>query len=451
MIPVLLCVLFKMDRFLKRRAGDDAANSSTKRMKPSTKWGNGSPRSVVAWNCNGLTARIRHGDTDAFRAYIHAEKPDVIFLSETRIAAATNSRGKPGPHTQFYRGKMKDSDKKSEEDANGVRKFLRSEELLPYKVYWSLANTKYAGTAMLLRTENISPPKCVKYSISREDGGEHDSDGRIILVEFEQFSLLHTYVPNNGWAASHFERRRKWDKKMREFMANYHPTNIMWIGDLNVAPTDLDLSHPKEMRRSKKGDVAQCDVGQPGCTDAERERFSAILGDGKLVDIFRKFKPHGKEWSWMGNTGRGMRIDHCIVSQKFVDKIKEFEIVGKGPNRKAFMGSDHSPLFLQLKDAELLQSGEEKNDKVVDGDDKGGKEIVKDQNVKEDAAEKQVVEEGETLSTKDVENGKDIDQVSETMNAMEGKTENLNGDTEARKTENHTIRNGMDENTNSAK
>lgn len=91
---------------------------------------------------------------------------------------------------------MRDSDKKSLEDMASVNAFLRSKELAMYKPYFSLADTKYAGTAMLLNTETTASPLSIRYNLERMDvkGSVHDGDGRVIVAKFNDFSILHTYV-----------------------------------------------------------------------------------------------------------------------------------------------------------------------------------------------------------------------------------------------------------------
>ncbi len=293
------------------------------------------------------------------------------------MAAANNARGKPGPHTKFYRGRMQDDGKKAAEDANGVRALLRTKEFAPYKAYFSLADTKYAGTAILLRIERLKEPKSVRFNFDGE-GDEHDKEGRVNIVEFDEFSILHTYVPNNGWGDSHFERRRKWDEKVKSFMSRAEKP-VIWVGDLNVAPADIDLSHPTVYRNATKVEKgAKLDpknVGQPGCTDAERERFQEILDAGSLVDVYRTLYPEKEDFTWRGTTtgmhgGRGMRIDHCIASKKLAERISEVDIIGYGAERNGFMGSDHSPLLIKLDtekdvevdaDADENKKAEEKN------------------------------------------------------------------------------------------
>ena len=318
-----------------------------------------------------MTARVRSKNGKQIQEFLDKYEPDVMFLSEVRMAAANNARGKKGPHTKFHRGRMHDDGKKAAEDANGVRALLRTKEFAAYKTYFSLADSKYAGTAVMLRIERLKEPKSVRFNID-PDGDEHDKEGRVNLVEFDEFSVLHTYVPNNGWGESHFERRRIWDEKIKGFMEKMQKP-VMWVGDLNVAPEDIDLSHATDYRNASKPEksvkVDPKNKGQPGCTDAERERFMAILHAGSLVDVYRSLYPTKKDYTWRGNIsgmhgGRGMRIDHCIASKKLAESISDVQIIGYGAERKGFMGSDHSPLLIKVED--LQKEGEP--DKVVEQD-----------------------------------------------------------------------------------
>lgn len=122
-------------------------------------------------------------------------EPDVIFLSEVRLPAANNCpKGKPGPHTKWYRSRVRDSEKKALEDLSLVNRFLFSKPMSKYKVYFSLADTKYAGTAMLLNTATMRAPLGIRYNLEGKDvkSSVHDPDGRVIVVRFEDFTVLHT-------------------------------------------------------------------------------------------------------------------------------------------------------------------------------------------------------------------------------------------------------------------
>lgn len=144
-----------------------------------------------------------------------------------------------------------------------------------------------------------------------------------------------------------------------------------------MAPEDVDLSHATYYRKQTGGrsgnrendllPVAEENVGQPGCTDAERKRFAKILADGDMVDAYRQLigPRDSSGLSWRGNTtgkhsGRGMRIDHCIVSRTMMDRIVAVKIAGHGVDRVGFLGSDHSPLLITME----VKEGRENDDKA---------------------------------------------------------------------------------------
>ncbi|MBA0593090.1 hypothetical protein Gorai_010049, partial [Gossypium raimondii] len=172
---------------------------------------------------------------------------------------------------------------------------------------------------------------------------KHEPDGRVILAEFETLRILNTYAPNNGWKdeENSFQRRRKWDKRLLEFVVQSSDKPLIWCGDLNVSHEDIDVSHPEFFSAAKMNGYVppnKEDCGQPGFTLAERKRFGAILKEGRLVDAYRylhKEKDMECGFSWSGNPigkyrGKRMRIDYFIVSEKLKERVAECEIHGKG-------------------------------------------------------------------------------------------------------------------------
>ncbi|KAI0564693.1 Endonuclease/Exonuclease/phosphatase [Gracilaria domingensis] len=374
-----------MANFFKKRAAGDPKEPGSKRARreapPNTDVDRdvrGDPLVIVAWNCNGLTPRLRsESDVRAIRDFLLKYTPDIMFLSEVRVSAAYNgTSSKSDQQAQRVRGRMRQDDSKSSADVSLVQSLLSTPELRSYAVRFSLADTKYAGTAMLWNKKTVRSPKVMRYNLEREKSKKHHPEGRVIYAKFENFSVLHTYSPNNGWEEKHFQRRRAWDNQLKQFMARKRESGIkvIWIGDLNVAPKDEDLSHPTYYRSQTKGSrdvLSPMDVGQPGCTDGERNRFAEILDSGDMVDAYRQLVGDSTSirLSWRGHPtgkhgGRGMRIDHCIVSRELASKVASVEITGHGADRQGFLGSDHCPIvvcMLEAKPEQILKGSGSEN------------------------------------------------------------------------------------------
>ncbi|KAK8994030.1 hypothetical protein V6N11_008238 [Hibiscus sabdariffa] len=224
------------------------------------------------------------------------------------------------------------------------------------------ADTKYAGTALLVK-KCLRPLK-VYFSLDRTVS-KHEPDGRVILAEFETLRVLNTYAPNNGWKEEEnsFQRRRKWDKRLLEFVVQSSDKPLIWCGDLNVSHEDIDVSHPEFFSAAKMNGYVppnKEDCGQPGFTLSERKRFGAILKEGRLVDAYRylhKEKDMECGFSWSGNPvgkyrGKRMRIDYFVLSEKLKERVASCEMHGKGIELEGFYGSDHCPVSLQLSEEE---------------------------------------------------------------------------------------------------
>ncbi|XP_078447100.1 DNAse I-like superfamily protein isoform X2 [Wolffia australiana] len=278
------------------------------------------PLKILTWNANSLLLRVKN-DWPEFSKFVQQLDPDAICI-QILMRALSNTVFKS------------------------------------YRVWWSLSESKYGGTALMLKRQY--QPKRVTFSLDPTTS-KHEPDGRVILAEFESFYLLNTYVPNNGWKddETSFQRRRKWDKRMLEFVlwASHKP--LIWCGDLNVSHQDIDVTHPDFFISAKLNGYVPPnteDCGQPGFTLAERQRFAKILSQGKLVDAYRHL--HGEQdmdggFSWSGNPigkyrGKRMRIDYFIVSEKLRDRITSCQIHGHGIELEGYYGSDHCPVSLEL-------------------------------------------------------------------------------------------------------
>ncbi|KAJ4712493.1 DNA-(apurinic or apyrimidinic site) lyase [Melia azedarach] len=311
------------------------------------------PLKFVSWNANSLLLRVKN-DWPEFSKFVTTFDPDVIAIQEVRMPAAGPKDAPKNP------GELKDDTKPSREEKQILMRALSSPPFGYYQIWWSLADSKYAGTALLVK--KCFRPKKVSFSLDKT-ASKHEPDGRVILAEFETFRLLNTYAPNNGWKEEEnsFQRRRKWDKRIHEFVVRCSEMPLIWCGDLNVSHEEIDVSHPEFFSAAKQNGYIppnKEDCGQPGFTISERKRFGAILKEGRLIDAYRvlhKEKDMDSGFSWSGHPigkyrGKRMRIDYFIVSEQLKDRIVACEMQGRGIELEGFYGSDHCPVSLELSE-----------------------------------------------------------------------------------------------------
>ena len=201
-----------------------------------------------------------------------------------------------------------------------------------YKSYWNSAEKKgYSGTAVFTKKEPIS----VTYGIGIE---EHDKEGRIITLEFEQFYLVNNYTPNSKRELERLSYMQIWEDEIRKYLLKLNKKKpVIMCGDLNVAHKEIDLKNSKANR------------GNAGFTDEERNKMTELLNAG-FTDTYRYLYPDKQDvyswWSYMGKAREknvGWRIDYFIVSEDMKDKIKEAMIYPE------VMGSDHCPVGLIIE------------------------------------------------------------------------------------------------------
>ncbi|KAF6157558.1 hypothetical protein GIB67_004496 [Kingdonia uniflora] len=326
------------------------------------------PLKFITWNANSFLLRVKNNWPE-FTKLVETFDPDVIGIQEVRMPAA-GSKGAPKNPRE-----LKDDTSSSREEKQILMRAISSPQFRKYNVWWSLADSKYAGTALFVK--KCFEPKKVSFSLDKTGNlalsdkilnellaSKHEPDGRVILAEFESFRLLNTYVPNNGWKdeETSFQRRKKWDKRILEFVTQLCDKPLIWCGDLNVSHQDIDVSHPDFFSSAKLNGYVppnKEDCGQPGFTLNERKRFSTILSDGKLIDAYRYLheeKDADRGFSWSGNPigkyrGKRMRIDYFLVSEKLKDRIVACDMGGQGIELEGFYGSDHCPVSLELADS----------------------------------------------------------------------------------------------------
>ncbi len=247
-------------------------------------------KKFISWNVNGLRACVTKGFTDYFREL----DADIFCLQETKL----------------QEGQI-------DLDLDG------------YRQYWNYAEKKgYSGTAVFTKEEPIS----VFYGM---DKAEHDTEGRLITLEFENFYFVCCYTPNAQDGLKRLDYRMKWEDDLREYLVSLKNSKaVIYTGDLNVAHNEIDLKNPKTNR------------GNAGFSDEEREKFSLLLQSG-FTDSFRYLYPDLEgAYSWWSyrfkarEKNAGWRIDYFIVSDEAKDKIKEAKI------HSEIFGSDHCPVEL---------------------------------------------------------------------------------------------------------
>ena len=199
-----------------------------------------------------------------------------------------------------------------------------------YYCYYNYAEKKgYSGTAIFAKREPIS----VRYGIGIE---KHDHEGRAITLEYKDFFLVNFYVPNSQRELARLPYRMEWEEDVREYLVSLDKIKpVIICGDLNVAHNEIDLKNPQSNRMSA------------GFSDAEREKFSALL-DAGFSDTFRTLYPDTVKYSWWSYMFRareknaGWRIDYFLVSDRIMDKVRDSFIMNE------IMGSDHCPVGIEV-------------------------------------------------------------------------------------------------------
>ena len=202
---------------------------------------------------------------------------------------------------------------------------------LMYKEYLYPAERKgYSGTLIYSKVEPIN----VTYGIGDL---EYDSEGRTITLEFDDFYLINSYVPNSKKELERLDSRMRFEDLMREYLNKLRSKkNVIYCGDLNVAHEEIDIKNPKSNRRSA------------GFTDEERFKMTELLNSG-FIDTYRYFYPDTVKYSWWSYMGHarennvGWRLDYFIVNKEFIDKVKSSEILDD------IMGSDHCPIIIEVE------------------------------------------------------------------------------------------------------
>ncbi|MEA3475534.1 MAG: exodeoxyribonuclease III, partial [Candidatus Cloacimonadota bacterium] len=196
---------------------------------------------MLSWNVNGLRAALNKGFTE----FVKREKQDILCIQEIKL-----QEGQVDLHFDGYYD------------------------------YWNYAERKgYAGTAIFTRIK----PIVVINNIGIE---EHDKEGRLITLEFEDYFLVNVYTPNSKRELTRLSYRQKWDKDFLYYLKNLEKKKpVIFCGDLNVAHKEIDLANPERNRVNA------------GFTDEERAGFTNIVQAG-FIDTFREFHKQPGQYTW---------------------------------------------------------------------------------------------------------------------------------------------------------
>ena len=246
----------------------------------------------ISWNVNGLRAVVKKGFEDIFWSL----DADFVCLQETKLQEGQINLDLPG-----------------------------------YESYWCYAEKKgYSGTAIFTRRTPLS----VSYNLGIP---EHDSEGRVITLEYEDFYLVCVYTPNSQDGLRRLDYRMSWEDDFRDYLCELDKSKpVIVCGDMNVAHEEIDLKNPATNHFN------------PGFSDEEREKFTELL-DAGFIDTFRSLYPDRTDayswWSYRAAARQrnvGWRIDYFVVAERLRGNIKDAYILPE------VMGSDHCPVGLDM-------------------------------------------------------------------------------------------------------
>jgi exodeoxyribonuclease-3 len=265
---------------------------------------------IATWNVNSLRARL-----EKVTWWLARARPDVLLVQETKLGDADVPReafGTAGYEVVHH----------GEGRWNGV------------------AIASRVGIADVV--ENFGMP--LRASVTADVGDDEPlAEARMVSAVCGDIRVVSLYAPNGRVVGSPFyDGKLAWFERLRRWLAEAaDPADALVIGgDLNVAPTDLDVWDARAVH------------GGTHVSAPERERFTDLLGWG-LVDAYRDNRPEPQRFTWWdyraGNFHKnlGMRIDHLLLSRPLAERVVWAEI-----DREARKGtpipSDHAPLLIDL-------------------------------------------------------------------------------------------------------
>lgn len=249
-------------------------------------------KKLISWNVNGIRACAGKGFMDFFNSI----DADIFCIQESKMQEGQLTLDMPG-----------------------------------YYQYWNYADKKgYSGTAIFTKEKSLSETKGIGID-------EHDHEGRVITLEYDNFYMVTVYTPNSQNELARLDYRMKWEDDFRAYLKKLEENKpVIVCGDMNVAHNEIDLKNPKTNRKNA------------GFTDEERKKMTVLLDDG-FIDTFRYFYPDQENiYSWWSyrfkarEKNAGWRIDYFLTSESLKDKLIDAKI------HTDIMGSDHCPVELDI-------------------------------------------------------------------------------------------------------
>ncbi len=164
-----------------------------------------------------------------------------------------------------------------------------------------------------------------------------DNEGRILRVDFDNFSLMSLYLPSGTNDA---RLNLKFD-----FMADFYnyidklkneKPNLAICGDYNICHEPIDIHDPVRLKTVS------------GFLPEERDWLSQFLNNG-FIDSFRFKNPEVEQYSWWSYranaraNNKGWRLDYHLVSEPLKQNIERAVILPEAKH------SDHCPVLLKLE------------------------------------------------------------------------------------------------------
>lgn len=249
---------------------------------------------IISWNVNGIRAIAKKG----FDSFLREQSPDILCLQETKA------------HPDQLTSELREPD--------------------GYHTYWSSAVKKgYSGVALYSKTEPVS--------VSQMDDSRFDDEGRVLIAEYPQFTVITAYFPNSQDGGKRLPYKLDFCAAILDTCNRLTKAGkrVLLCGDYNIAHKPIDLARPKQNEKNA------------GYLPEEREWMSTFIDSG-YVDTFRTFYTDGGHYTWWSyvTIGRernvGWRIDYHCVNPALNELVNGASILSD------VYGSDHAPIQVDL-------------------------------------------------------------------------------------------------------